>query len=165
MLWHDQTKVGNLNAGIRIPERLYARLDERRAKTLDRFEHRRGRQPTAAERAGMALFPRWQRNSTESQPISYVFFNRAFRQWVDVLDIGAAVPHQARHTLATRLLRHGATLTHIRKYLGQLSDRMAEHYVDTSPAATSTTSCTPCGSPDPERLSRDCCCPTFQPDR
>ncbi|MEU6278084.1 tyrosine-type recombinase/integrase [Streptomyces populi] len=39
------------------------------------------------------------------------------------------VAHQARHTLATNLLRAGATLTHIRRYLGQLSERMAEHYV------------------------------------
>jgi hypothetical protein len=30
--------------------------------------------------------------------------------------------------MATRLLRHGATLSHIRKYLGHVSDRMAEHY-------------------------------------
>jgi hypothetical protein len=29
-------------------------------------------------------------------------------------------------------LRHGATLTHIRRYLGQVSDRMAEHYVHLS---------------------------------
>ena len=28
--------------------------------------------------------------------------------------------------------RHGATLTHIRRYLGQVSDRMAEHYVHLS---------------------------------
>src|SRR6266511_3750677 len=45
------------------------------------------------------------------------------------MDLGHYVPHQARHTLATNLLRHGATLTHIRRYLGQVSDRMAEHYV------------------------------------
>ncbi|MCP9213073.1 site-specific integrase [Streptomyces sp. NEAU-Y11] len=46
------------------------------------------------------------------------------------LDLGGHyVAHQARHTLATRLLRHGATLTHIRRYLGHVSDRMAEHYV------------------------------------
>jgi hypothetical protein len=42
------------------------------------------------------------------------------------------VPHQARHTLATNLLRAGASLTHIRRYLGQVSDRMAEHYVHLS---------------------------------
>lgn len=51
------------------------------------------------------------------------------RQWIAELDLGQVVPHQARHTLATSLLRHGATLTHIRRYLGQVSDRMAEHYV------------------------------------
>lgn len=131
MLWHDQTKVGNLNAGIRIPERLYLRLDERRAKTLARFELRRGRPPSAAERAAMALFPRWQRNPSETQSIGYVFFHRAFRGWIDILDV-TGVPHQARHTLATRLLRHGATLAHIRSYLGQVSEAMAEHYAHIS---------------------------------
>jgi hypothetical protein len=42
------------------------------------------------------------------------------------------VPHQSRHTLATNLLRAGASLTHIRRYLGQVSDGMAEHYVHLS---------------------------------
>jgi hypothetical protein len=51
-----------------------------------------------------------------------------FKPWVDQLDIGHVVAHQARHTMATRLLRHGATLSHIRRYLGHVSDRMAEHY-------------------------------------
>src|SRR5258707_1825626 len=41
-------------------------------------------------------------------------------------------PQRARHTLATNLLRAGASLTHIRRYLGQVSDRMAEHYVHLS---------------------------------
>jgi hypothetical protein len=31
-LWHDQTKVGNLDAAIRIPERIYQILGERQAK-------------------------------------------------------------------------------------------------------------------------------------
>ncbi|MFI8420252.1 tyrosine-type recombinase/integrase [Streptomyces sp. NPDC085479] len=48
------------------------------------------------------------------------------------MDIGHCVPHQARHTLATSLLRQGATLTHIRRYLGHVSDRMAEQYVHLS---------------------------------
>jgi hypothetical protein len=39
------------------------------------------------------------------------------------------VPHQARHSLATALLRNGATLSHVKRYLGQVSERMAEHYV------------------------------------
>jgi hypothetical protein len=77
----------------------------------------------------MALFPTNIRNPDGTRPLSYNWFHRAFRLWIDELDIGRWVPHQARHSLATSLLRHGATLTHIRRYLGQVSDRMAEHYV------------------------------------
>nr|WP_319354616.1 hypothetical protein [Streptomyces sp. ME01-18a] len=33
------------------------------------------------------------------------------------------MPHQARHSLATSLLRAGASLTHIRRYLGQRASR------------------------------------------
>jgi integrase len=128
MLWHDQTKVGNYNAGIRIPERLYTRLDERRRISLTRFEHRHARPPTPDERNAMALFPSATRSSGETRPLAYTTFYRQFRVWVDGLDLGSCVPHQARHTLATRLLKHGATLAHIRQYLGQVSERMAEHY-------------------------------------
>ena len=39
------------------------------------------------------------------------------------------MPHQARHSLATSLLRAGASLTHIRRYLGHVSEKMAERYV------------------------------------
>lgn len=128
MLWHDQTKVGNFNEGIRIPERLYARLDERRSKTVLRFEHRHARLPSPAERAAIALFPSQVSNPGEDRSISYTTFHSAFKAWVDELNLGSCVPHQARHTLATKLLRHGATLTHIKRYLGQVSERMAEHY-------------------------------------
>ncbi|MGW4595355.1 tyrosine-type recombinase/integrase [Streptomyces sp. NPDC004457] len=130
MLWHDQTKVGNYNEGIRIPEPIYQRLDARRTKTLQLFEKRYGRIPAAAERPSLALFPSRIRNPNGRQPISYGHFNERFRTWIASLDLGGAyVAHQARHTLATNLLRAGATLTHIRRYLGQLSERMAEHYV------------------------------------
>ncbi|WP_371098887.1 tyrosine-type recombinase/integrase [Streptomyces sanglieri] len=130
MLWHDQTKVGNYNEGIRIPEPIYQRLDARHTKTLQLFEKRYGRIPTAAERPGLALFPSRIRNPNGRQPISYGHFNQRFKTWIDSLALGGAyVAHQARHTLATNLLRAGATLTHIRRYLGQLSERMAEHYV------------------------------------
>ncbi len=132
MFWHDQTKVGNYDAAIRIPEQLYDTLAARQRKTLDRFTARSGRTPTGAERAAMALFPSKVRNAAGTTSLSYQWFWVRFRPWVDDLDLGHYVAHQARHTLATNLLRHGATLTHIRRYLGQVSERMAEHYVHLS---------------------------------
>ncbi|MEU2129642.1 site-specific integrase [Streptomyces sp. NPDC018352] len=130
MLWHDQTKVGNLEEGIRIPEYLFTRLDDRRKTTLQRFERRQGHLPTVLEQEQMALFPTHVKNPRETESISYGFFGSSFRKWVATLDLGRGVPHQARHTLATKLLRAGASLAHIRKYLGQVSENMAEHYVD-----------------------------------
>jgi len=129
MLWHDQTKVGNYDQAIRIPERLYQLLQQRQRKTLARFEGRHGRRPTQQERARMALFPSSRCNADGATSLTYHWFHSRFRQWVAQLDLGRCVPHQARHTLATNLLRHGATMPHIRRYLGQVSDRMAEHYV------------------------------------
>jgi hypothetical protein len=130
--WHDQTKVGNYNAAIRIPERLHDILTARQTKTLERYIARHGRRPTGAERAAIALFPSKVCNTDGTASISYQWFHTHFKSWVDELDLGRWVPHQARHTPATSLLRHGATLTHIRKYLGQVSDRMAEHYIHLS---------------------------------
>ncbi|MDX3867754.1 tyrosine-type recombinase/integrase [Streptomyces europaeiscabiei] len=37
--------------------------------------------------------------------------------------------HQARHILATNLLKNGADLVHVKRYLGQISKEMMEHYV------------------------------------
>ena len=131
MFWHDQTKVGNYDAAIRIPDRLYDVLAERQRKTLDRFTARYG-YGGRRERAGLALFPTTYRSNDGTVPLTHQWFYSRFRPWVDAMDLGHYVPHQARHTLATSLLRHGATLTYIRRYLGQVSDRMAEHYVHLS---------------------------------
>jgi len=129
LLWHDQTKVGNFNEAIRIPERLHDRLAERQRKTIARFaDTHGGQQPSPAEKNAMALFPSTRRNPAGRRPVSYTWFHDGFRRWADQLDVGHVVAHQARHTLATRLLAHGATLSHIRRYLGHVSDRMAEHY-------------------------------------
>ena len=57
MFWHDQTKVGNYDAAIRIPERLHDVLAERQRKTLDRFVAQHGRRPTDAERARDGAVP------------------------------------------------------------------------------------------------------------
>ncbi|MGF0320521.1 tyrosine-type recombinase/integrase [Nocardia fluminea] len=132
MLWHDQTKVGNYDASIRIPEHIYQRLSERQRKTVDRFIVNHGRRPTTDERARLALFPTPYRNHDGSRALSTMWFRNHFNPWVESLDIGAWVPHQARHSLATSLLRAGASLAHIRAYLGHVSDRMAEHYVHLS---------------------------------
>ncbi|TKA11825.1 phage integrase family protein [Actinacidiphila oryziradicis] len=127
-LWHDQTKVGNLNDGVRIPDYLFERLEQRKTKTLKRFEEIHGRVPTRDERPKLALFPSPLCNANRRKALSYGHFQMSFSAWVDILDLGAVVAHQARHTMATKLLRHGASLAHIRRYLGQVSDRMAEHY-------------------------------------
>jgi integrase len=129
VLWHDQTKVGNLDAAIRIPERLHQILAERQRKTSDRFTARHGRAPAGAGRAALALFPSKICNLDGTASLTCQWFWEGFRSWVDALDIGHYVAHQARHALAANLLRNGATLTHVRRYLGRVSDRMAEHYI------------------------------------
>ncbi|MCX4403964.1 site-specific integrase [Streptomyces sp. NBC_01764] len=129
MFWHDQTKVGNFDEGIRISERLFQQLESRQAKTIDRFIQRNGRLPSVTDRLELALFPRATSNRRGLKGVSYGWFSTQFSTWVKGLDLGGAVPHQARHTLATNLLRAGANLTHVKRYLGQISEAMAEHYV------------------------------------
>ncbi|MFE2075704.1 tyrosine-type recombinase/integrase [Streptomyces misionensis] len=129
LFWHDQTKVGNFDQAIRIPERLYERIQRRQAKTVARFVQHHGRQPTSQERHELALFPRRSANASGKHSVTHSWFGCCFRDWVDTLDLGHYVAHQARHTLATNLLRNGANLTHVKRYLGQVSEKMAEHYV------------------------------------
>lgn len=129
VFWHDQTKVGNYGVGIRIPDTVYEKLLMRQKKTVDLFFVENGRLPTVLERNNLALFPSSQMNKSGTKSLTHTWFHRGFKLWVDSLDLGAAVPHQARHTLATNLMRSGASLSQIRRYLGHVSDRMAEHYV------------------------------------
>ncbi|MEU1106649.1 tyrosine-type recombinase/integrase [Streptomyces tibetensis] len=77
----------------------------------------------------MALFPSRIRNPDLRTGVSYQWFADAFREWMETLQVGTGVLHQARHTLATNLLKNGADLVHVKRYLGQLSREMAEHYV------------------------------------
>jgi hypothetical protein len=104
-------------------------LQVRQRKTLDLFQERNNRPPTAEERAAMALFPTIFRNRDCRVALSYKWFHKGFKNWIDGLDIGRQVPHQARHSLATSLLRAGASLAHIRRYLGHVSEKMAERYI------------------------------------
>lgn len=101
MFWHDQTKVGNYDAAVRIPERLYGRLAERQRKTLDLFTARYGYRPGSEQRARLALFPTIYRSQGGTVPLTHQWFYSRFRPWADEMDLGHCVPHQARHTLAT----------------------------------------------------------------
>ncbi|WP_405467390.1 tyrosine-type recombinase/integrase [Streptomyces canus] len=128
LLWHDQTKVGQLDEAIRISERIHQRIEARQSRTRARFAQRHGRPPTPAEELELALFPRRTSNRTGVKSVSYGWFHTLFHAWVLTLDIPHTVAHQARHTLATNLLKAGANLSQIKRYLGQVSDAMAEHY-------------------------------------
>ncbi|WP_327669551.1 MULTISPECIES: tyrosine-type recombinase/integrase [unclassified Streptomyces] len=128
LLWHDQSKVGKIEEAIRISERMYQRLEERQAKTRARFLQRHGQPPTPEQERQLALFPRRTANRTGVKSVSYGWFHTLFHAWVLTLDIPHTVAHQARHTLATNLLKAGANLAQIKRYLGQVSEAMAEHY-------------------------------------
>jgi len=131
MLWHDQAKVGNYDEALRIPERTYQLLEARQRKTLLLFQERNNRPPTAREREQAALFPTNLRSNRDCRKaLSYTWFRHGFSEWTDGLDIGRWVPHQARHSLATSLLRAGASLSHVRRYLGHVSEQMTEHYIN-----------------------------------
>lgn len=128
LLWHDQSKVGKLEEAIRISERMYQRIEQRQATTRARFAQRHGHPPTPAQERELALFPRRTANRNGAKSVSYGWFHQLFRAWVLTLDIPHTVAHQARHTLATNLLKAGANLAQIKRYLGHVSEAMAEHY-------------------------------------
>jgi integrase len=128
LLWHDQTKVGKLDESVRIPDYIYDRIRDRQRKTLAWFEERNARPPTRQERASMALFPSIMRNPTGVRAVSIQWFHNMFRGWIEQMDMGGWVPHQARHTIATALLDAGASIAEVRDFLGHLSIAMTEHY-------------------------------------
>jgi hypothetical protein len=92
MFWHDQTKVGNFDEGIRICERLFQQLESRQAKTIDRFIQRNGRLPSATDRLEPALFPRATSDRRGLKGVSYGWFSTQFSTWVKGLDLAGAVP-------------------------------------------------------------------------
>jgi integrase len=128
ILWHDQTKVGNFDEAIRIPEHTYERIRARQRKTLNGYERRFGHAPGTAQVQRLALFPAASRNRDLEIAASYTWFSTGFRAWIRELELGGYVAHQARHTLATRLLAAGAGMHHIQRYLGHVSQAMTEHY-------------------------------------
>src|SRR5205814_6685861 len=103
LLWHDQTKVGNYNEAIRIPDYTYQRLRDRQRTTITRFEQRYARTPNARERASMVLFPRACRNPNGAYPIAYSWFHGPLRRRVDSLAPEPAAPHHPPHPPAPTL--------------------------------------------------------------
>ena len=129
MLWHDQTKVGNYDAAIRIPERTSQLLEARQRKTLDLFHERNNRPPTPGERAAMALFPTNFRNRDCRHALSYIMvpqglqeLDRQPRHRPPGAPPGPPLPgHQPA-------ARRGQPDPHP-PVPGQVSEKMAEHYV------------------------------------
>jgi hypothetical protein len=54
-----------------------------------------------------------------------------FKNWIDSdqMRLPGHTTHQARHTLATRLVKAGATMAHVKTVLGHVSERMSDSYV------------------------------------
>jgi integrase len=130
--WFDMTKVGLLDYGVPIPRNVYDVIVARQAKTAERFRLAFGHLPTAEERRTIALFPSPHANPTMTSSITQTTFSNAYRAWLVELAHEGFVPHQARHTLATRLLEAGASMSIIKQVLGHVSERMTEHYTQIS---------------------------------
>lgn len=129
MLEHDQTKVARLASAIQIPERLAKEIESQQRRVVEIFFSRHRREPSSKEKAQFALFPTSARNIGLRHSLSVTKYSNVFREWVTSLDMKGVVTHQARHTLATRLLRAGANTADIQRYLGHISPRMTQHYL------------------------------------
>lgn len=130
-LWVDMTKVGKLDYAIQVPRDVYDTIRARQATTIERFRLKLGTEPTVAERRRIALFPSRVTNPTFERSVSTARFTGAFKAWVesDALNLPGHTTHQARHTLATRLVNAGASMAHVKRVLGHVSERMSESYV------------------------------------
>jgi len=130
-MWVDMTKVGKLDYAIQIPRDIYDLVRARQAKTLERFRLKHGVDPTAKQRRRIALFPSRVANPTFERSLSASSFTVAFKAWIesDAMSLPGHTTHQARHTLATRLVAAGASMAHVKRVLGQVSERMGESYV------------------------------------
>lgn len=130
-LWVDMTKVGKLDYAIQIPRDVYDLIRARQVKTAHRYQLKHGTDLTATQRRTIALFPSRVSNPSFERSLSASTFAVAFKTWIesDTMRIPGHTTHQARHTLATRLIHAGASMTHVKQVLGQVSERMADSYV------------------------------------
>ena len=131
-MWVDMTKVDKLDYAIQIPRSVYDTIRARQAKTIEAFRQQFGTDPTAAQQRAIALFPSRMKNPTFELSISPSTFSVRFKQWLelDEINLPGHTTHQARHTLATRLVNAGASMTHVKRILGHVSERMSDSYVN-----------------------------------
>jgi integrase len=130
-MWVDMTKVDKLDYAVQIPRPVYDLIRARQATTIERFRLRHGAEPTAKQRRMIALFPSRITNPTFERPLSSSTFAQSFQKWLqmDEINLPGHTTHQARHTLATRLVNAGASMTHVKRVLGHVSERMSDSYV------------------------------------
>ncbi len=130
-MWVDMTKVGKLDYAVQIPRDVYDLIRARQIKTTERFRLKRGAEPTAKQQRALALFPSPVTNPTFERSISASTFSVSFRAWLelDAINLPGHTTRQARHTLATRLVNAGASMTHVKRVLGHVSERMSDSYV------------------------------------
>lgn len=131
-MWVNMTKVGKLDYAIQIPRNVYDLIRVRQAKTIEMFRLQHGTEPTTEQRWVIALFPSRYTNTTFERSVSPSTFCVGFKRWLalDEINLPGHTSHQARHTLATRLVSAGASMTHVKQILGHVSERMSDSYVN-----------------------------------
>lgn len=126
--WFDMTKVNQLDYGVLIPDDVFWVIRERQKKTAERYRLKHGVAPTGKTAQKIALFPSTTQNSQFFNAIAIATFQARFKQWLEEIELPGYVSHQARHTLATRLVDAGAPMVVVKQILGHVSERMSEHY-------------------------------------
>ena len=98
---------------------------------LEKFRLKHGQEPTSKQKRTIALFPSRVTNPTFTRSVADTSFSTAFKNWIDSdqMRLPGHTTHQARHTLATRLVKAGATMAHVKTVLGHVSERMSDSYV------------------------------------
>lgn len=126
--WFDMTKVNQLDYGVLIPDDVFRVIRERQKKTAERYRLKHGVVPTGKTTQKIALFPSTTRNPHFLNAIAIATFHERFKRWLEEIELPGHVSHQARHTLATRLVEAGAPMVVVKQILGHVSERMSEHY-------------------------------------
>ncbi|WP_276761772.1 tyrosine-type recombinase/integrase [Mycolicibacter arupensis] len=126
--WFDMTKVNQLDYGVLIPDDVFRVIRERQKKTAERYRLKHGVVPTGKTMQKIALFPSSTRNPHFLNAIAMATFHERFKRWLEEIELPGHVSHQARHTLATRLVEAGAPMVVVKQILGHVSERMSEHY-------------------------------------